>query len=186
AAVTPPIRKCLANDDVFLTGNNQLWRTDNFFSGSVVAWKSNALPTGSTIRGIAFAPSDAKCNTYAYGTAVGQIRLTVDGGKTWADLDPSKNLPARGVNTLAFDPANPNVIYAGFSGFNLATSGKPGHLFKTTNALAAPVLWKDVSPGVDVPFDVITVDPSDPKSVFVGTDSGLWHSSDSGSSWQRM
>jgi uncharacterized protein (TIGR03437 family) len=186
AAVTPPVRKCPSIDDVFLTGNNLLWRTDNFFSGNTVEWKANADALGSTIRGIAFAPSDSKCNTYAYGTAAGQIRLTVDGGKTWTNLDPGKTLPARGVNTLAFDPASPSVLYAGISGFNLATPGKPGHLFKTTNALTAPVVWTDVSPGADVPFDVVTIDPSDPKSIFVGTDSGLWHSGDRGSSWQRM
>jgi uncharacterized protein (TIGR03437 family) len=186
AAVTPAVRKCPASDDVFLTGNNQLWRTDNFFSGSPVLWKANAPTTGSTIRGITFAPSDTKCNTYAYGTTAGQIRLTVDGGKNWIDLDPTKALPARGINAVAFDPTNPNVLYAGFSGFSLATSVRPGHLFKTTNALATPVVWKDVSPAADTPFDAVTVDPSDAKSVYVGTDAGLWHSSDSGSSWQHM
>lgn len=184
--VTAPVRKCPRKDDVFLAGGRGLWRTDNFFTGSTVSWVANAPATGSTIRGIAFAESDATCNTYAYGTTGGQIRLTTNGGRTWTDLDSGKALPTRGVNALAFDPNNPEILYLGFSGFNMATPAKPGHLFKTSNARAPSPAWVNVGPAVDLPHEVITIDPSDPKSVFLGTDAGLWHSIDSGISWQRM
>jgi uncharacterized protein (TIGR03437 family) len=184
AAITPPVRKCPRVDDGFLTGNNGLWRTDNFFSGATVSWTANAPSLGSQITGIGFAESDAACKTYAYGTAAGQIRLTKDGGKTWADLDRGKTLPARSVHALTFDPANPNMLYVGFAG--LGTPGKPGHLFKTINALDSSPVWVDISPSADSPCEVITVDPANPKSVFLGTDAGVWHSSDAGATWQRM
>jgi phosphatidylserine/phosphatidylglycerophosphate/cardiolipin synthase-like enzyme len=45
----------------------------------------------------------------------GQVQLTRDGATTWRDLDPGRSLPARPVNSLAFDPTNPNVLFAAFS-----------------------------------------------------------------------
>jgi uncharacterized protein (TIGR03437 family) len=185
-AVTPPVRKCPRIDDDFLTGDLGLWRTNNFFSGATVSWSSNAPPLGSKVRGIAFAPSDASCNTYAYGTASGQVRMTTDGGTTWIDLDPGKTLPARGVDAVTFDPSNANILYLGVAGFNPALPGRQGHLFKTTNALASPPTWVDIGPPPDVPYEVVAIDPSNSKSVFLGTDAGLWYSADAGSTWQQM
>ena len=183
---TQPVRKCPRIDDDFLTGGLGLWRTNNFFSGATVSWSSNAPPLGSTVRGIAFAPSDAACNTYAYGTSSGQVRMTTDGGTTWIDLDPGKTLPARGVDAVTFDPSNANILYIGLAGFNPAAPGKQGHLFRTTNVLASPPTWVDISPPADLPYEVVAIDPSNSKSVFLGTDAGLWYSADAGSTWQQM
>lgn len=196
AAFVPPVRKCPSNDDVFLTGTNRMWRANNFFNSAAPAWVPNGpahpfqfpywLTAPGTILTIDFAPSDTACNTYAYGNRGGQVQLTTDGGKTWGDLDPSKSLPARPVNSLAFDPANPNILYAALSSFNDATPGKPGHVFKTTNALATSPTWINVSPPDDVPYNVIVIDPRAPNSVYAGTDAGLWYSANSGAGWQRF
>jgi uncharacterized protein (TIGR03437 family) len=43
-----------------------------------------------------------------------------------------------------------------------------------------------VSPSDDEPFDVVAIDPSNSKSIYVGTDSGLWHSSDGAVTWQKQ
>jgi hypothetical protein len=186
AAVTAPVRKCPLNDDVFLTGNNQLWKTIDFFSAAAPSWSANAAPVGGIIRGIAFAESDASCNTYAFGTNTGQIRLTINGGVLWRDIDPGKSLPTRGVNSLAFDPADPNVLYAAFSSFDIGTPGKPGHVFKTVNAQATSPAWTNISPPVDLPFNVLAIDPRNSNSVYAGSDTGLWFSSNGGAGWQRL
>jgi hypothetical protein len=46
-----------------------------------------------SILAITFVESDRNCNTYAYSTRAGVVRMTKDGGTTWSDLDPMKTLP---------------------------------------------------------------------------------------------
>src|SRR5262249_8427495 len=193
APFVAPVRKCPANDDVFLTGTNRVWRSDNFFSSERPSWTANGPPSSfpnpnsifylGTIFEIEFVASDTTCSTYAYGNGGGQIQLTRDGGKTWTDLDPSKSLPPRSVNGLAFDPTNPNILYAALSSFDDATSGKPGHVFKTANALSASPTWVNVSPPLNEPFNVVRVDPINTKLIYAGSDTGLWRSTDGAATW---
>ncbi len=112
--------------------------------------------------------------------------MTRDGGSTWTDLDPAKSLPPRPVNGLAFDPTNPNVLYAGLSSFDDGTPGKPGHVFKSTNALAAGPTWTNVSPPENQPFNVIAIDPTNTNLVYAGSDTGLWRSLDGARTWVHM
>jgi photosystem II stability/assembly factor-like uncharacterized protein len=196
AAFVAPVRKCPTNDDVFLTGTNRMWRTNNFFGSDAPAWAANGPPhpfrfpnslvAPGAILSIEFAPLDPACNTYAFGNRGGQVQLTRDGGTTWRDLDPARSLPARPVNWLAFDPANPNVLYAALSSFDVATPGKGGHVFKTTNALSDSPSWVNVSPPMDMPFNVVAVDPTDSRVVYAGSDVGLWRSVDAAATWVRM
>jgi len=191
AAFVAPVRKCPSNDNVFLNGTYRVWRTDNFFGSPPPTWVANGPQSSSkdplfglppTILEIEFVASDTTCNTYVYGNSLGQVQLTRDGGH-WVDLDPGKTLPSRPVNGLAFDPTNPNILYAALSSFDDATPGKPGHIFRTTNALAASPTWLNVSPPLNQPFNVIRVDPTNSNLIYAGSDTGLWHSSDGAATW---
>jgi photosystem II stability/assembly factor-like uncharacterized protein len=196
AAFVAPVRKCAANDDVFLTGTNRLWRTNNFFSSAAPVWTANspahpyqspqALDAPGAILSIAFAAQDRECNTYAYGNRGGEIRLTRDGGRTWKDLDSGRRLPPRPLNGLAFDPANPQTLYAVFSGFDHGTPDRPGHVFKSTNAMSEAPTWTNVSPAWDQPFNVVAVDAAQPNLVYAGSDSGLWRSHDGAQTWIQV
>src|SRR5262249_32852061 len=127
-AAVAPVRKCPSNDDVFLTGTNRLWRTDNFFSAVTPSWSPNgpSSPYGNpnginypgTILEIEYLASDTTCNTYVWGNKGGDVQLTRDGGKTPTNLDPGKSLPPRPVNGIAFDPTNPNIAYVALSSFD--------------------------------------------------------------------
>lgn len=180
------IEKCAANDDVFVAATNNLWRSNNFFSAATPSWFANGPEMGTAITAVAFAPLDGSCGMYAFGTANGQLRLTINGGSTWADIDPVNTVPNRVISGLAFDPTNSNILYVTLSGFNEGTVGQPGHVFKTINALASPPSWSNVSPPVNIPHNTIVADPTSPNIVYVGTDLGVWKSADAASTWHHM
>jgi photosystem II stability/assembly factor-like uncharacterized protein len=177
----------------FLTGSSRLFRSNNFFLAEAPSWNANS-PGGSAIASVGFSLTDATCNTYGYGTMAGDVRVTTDGGNIWINPDPRQILPvcgtgpgycARAVSSLAFDPNAPRTLYVAFSGFNEITT-KPGHLFKTLDWTAAAPFWIDVSPPVNLPNNVVALDPAVLNSVYVGTDAGVWHSIDGGLGWQFL
>ena len=167
---------CTTNDDVFIAGLDNLWRSDNFFSGGSAFWTSNGPEEGSGVLAMDFAAADASCDTYAYGVANGAMKITQDGGSTWTDLDPSAQIPDRRITDVAFDPADANVLYVTISGF-----GPEGHLFRSDNALSASPTWTEISPPVDTPHN--TVVATGDGNLYVGTDFGVWVSSDDGGTW---
>jgi photosystem II stability/assembly factor-like uncharacterized protein len=193
AAFVAPIRKCPTDDNVFLTGTNRLYRTNDFFSAPTPMWSENSpthpglvwLLSPGTIVSIVFFAPDQTCNTYAFGNRAGEVQLTRDGGRNWANLDPQRTLPARPVNSLAFDVANEGTAYAAISSFDDATPSRPGHVFKTTNAFSSSPTWTNISPPDNIPFNVVAVDPSNSSFIYAGSDAGLWFSGDAGATWQR-
>jgi photosystem II stability/assembly factor-like uncharacterized protein len=188
------LAKCPADDDVVFVGNARLWRTNNFFNSAAPTWSSNS-PTipgsipGCTgckgVRTIAFPGSDS-CNSYAFGGGDGVLRITTNGGASWSDLDPSRGVPARAVTGLRFAPSDSNVAYVTLSGFDEGTPGRPGHVFKSTNALSGSAAWTDVSPPANIPFNVVAIDPTTPNTLFVGADNGVWASNDGGATWAYL
>lgn len=175
--------KCLHNDNLFIAGTDNLWKTTDFFLTGGANWTANGPEMGTGIVSMAFAPLDTSCNTYAYATDIGHIRLTTDGGATWRDIDSANSVPNRFITDLAFDPANSNVLYLTLSGFDEGTPAQPGHVFKTTNSLALSPTWSNISTPVNLPHNALVVDPSAPNNIFVGTDLGVWNSTDGGNSW---
>ena len=191
AAIAAPVRKCPANDDVFLAGTNRIWRTNDFFNSAMPSWTVNSQPAErQSILTITFVESDRNCNTYAYGSRTGAVRMTRDGGTTWSDLDPMLTLPARAVNSIAFDPTDANRAFAAVGGYDAVTPGKPGHIFRTDNALSSSPAWTRVGPPdqpfADVPFNAVAIDARNTQLVYAGSDNGLWQSNDGGTSWTKL
>src|SRR5262249_41016126 len=97
--------------------------------------------------------------------------------------DPNNQVPDRPVATLAIDPKNANVIYVGLTQFDETIPGQPGHLFKTTNALAASPTWTRLGPTLNLPFFSVAVDPINSQIVYLGTNQGLYKSLDGGATF---
>lgn len=93
-------------------------------------------------------------------------------------------LPNRFVTDIALDPRNPQRAVATFSGFNRATPNAPGHVFLTSNYGA---LWTDISGNLpDTPVNSVVLDPNKPATIYVGTDIGVFQTSDTGQTWVRL
>ena len=87
----------------------------------------------------------------------------------WINLGTFSN---DSVPTIAVDPSNPSIIYAGTS-----VSG----LFRTVDG---GTIWSPANTGLTSPFMLsLAIDPTTPSTVYAGTYGGVFKSTDTGLNW---
>ena len=160
------------NPSVLYLGTTRLWKstaageswvplpTDNVVGG---LWSED------NIRSIAIAPSDPA--TIMVAKAARILRST-DGGTSWTA--GSFGLPGRNVTNVEISPVNRNIAFATIAG----TTGPS--VFFTSNGLN----WSPRANGLpSFSAQVIRFDPTDPSTLYVGTDVGVYRSTDGGETW---
>ncbi len=101
---------------------------------------------------------------------------TTDGGTSWTDV--TGPLPDRYPLDIAIDPNDPAVVYVAYGG------ALTGHAFKTTDA---GVNWTDVTGTLpDIPVTAFLVDPMNSSVVYLGSDIGVYVSTNGGGSWESF
>ncbi|MBZ5637129.1 MAG: hypothetical protein LAO51_00075 [Acidobacteriia bacterium] len=165
--VTPYTLSPTSPSTMFL-GTYQMYRSTNGgTSFSLVG------PTDMTGGGSENISTVSVCRTdgnYVYaGTTDGYPWRSTDGGSTWSQL--SGGLPARRINDVEADPTNPGRAFCVVSGFGTA------HLYEYTEGS-----WVARGGGLpDVPANTVLVLSA--NVVYVGTDVGVFVSSDGGVSF---
>jgi hypothetical protein len=156
-----------------------------YFGRSIIFKSTNSAGTWTATNGgvqldgnpaLSMAMSATNTDTVYVGTAPyvtrAHIFRTTNGGTTWADI--TGILPDRYPLDLATNPNNAGVVYVTFGGFG-------SHVFKSTNAGAS---WFDVTGALpDVPATAALVDPENDQTVYVGTDLGVYVSTNGGTDW---
>ncbi|MGH9847196.1 MAG: hypothetical protein ACREEM_51525, partial [Blastocatellia bacterium] len=120
---------------------------------------------------------------YAAGVAGGVWRTT-DGGAMWAPIaDLIANIA---VNSMAMEPGNPGVIYAGTGQGTFAGSAVRGAgIFKTTDG---GVTWTQLAATNNIDFHYvndIVISPNNAQRVYAGTRTGVFLSTDGGATWAK-
>lgn len=137
--------------------------------------------TSGYLTAIKVAPSDAR--TIYTGSSDGLVYVTRDLGGNWTNTTRAP-LPNRFIGDLAIHPTDPNIAYVVYGGYNRNTQQTPGHVFRTTDGGQT---WADVSNNLpDIPANAIEVDPNNPNEIYVGTDLGVFFSSDGAASWAPL
>jgi uncharacterized repeat protein (TIGR01451 family) len=188
-----------ANPDQLFLGTYRLYRTNNAKAPSAgdVHWDTISGDLTSGCPGTA--PNGARgCFISAIGLADGGtgVYTGADDGYVYYSPDavtsPSptftrvdkKPLPERPVTSFAVDRSNSRIAYISYAGFNKATPGRPGHVFKTTDAGEH---WLDISSNLpDTPVNSLILDPSYPGTVYAGTDVGPLVTYNGGLSWELL
>jgi photosystem II stability/assembly factor-like uncharacterized protein len=99
------------------------------------------------------------------------VSKTIDGGETWQSV--SNGLGATQIFSLAINPFNPNVIFAGSTGDGAFKSADGGNS------------WTPVS--IDSTVYGLLVDPDDGNIVYAGSNGdGVYKSTDGGNSFARI
>jgi len=122
----------------------------------------------------ALTPWQVDGHVIAAGTEKG-IYLTRDGGRDWTRISLLGAQWPYPVVSLAFDPANSNILYA----------GTPHLAWKTEDGGA---VWRPIHRGMPEDSDIFSldVDARKPTRLFVGTCGGVYRSLDGGSTWSSL
>lgn len=148
------------------SGGGGVYRSDD--AGR--SWNIIGLPH-ETVRALAQSPLDAKI--FLAGSLTGVYRSN-DDGASWERITPAHHDDLRNFDSVAFDPKDANVYYAG-------TYHLP---WKTANGGKD---WFPVVKGMIDDSDVmsIIVDPANPESVHATACSGIYHSTNGGVQWVK-
>ena len=158
------------------TGGDFIWRTLN---GAAQWARASAITAGVTqVSAIAIAPTDS--NRALVGMADGFIHrnsgaLTAVSTTSWPSTRPRSGW----VSSLAFDPSNKDIAYATYSTFGGV------HVWRSMDGGAS---WTQINGSgngalPDVPVHSIVVDPSNTARLYIGTDVGVFVSTDGGANW---
>ena len=203
-----------------------VWRTKNALSGQP-SWQflsgGFGMNSGSSI---ALDPNDPTGDTLYVGTGeanasgdsaagVGMYKST-DGGDTWTGPLGASSFAGRAIGTIAVQPGNASVIYAGTTrgvagisavsggGVSLIPGAAPWGLYKSTDGGTTWTLLHNGSANVascDTVAEAITagspcslrgvrraaIDPNNPNVVYAGSyGRGVWRSSDAGATWVQV
>ena len=152
------------------TGGLKMWRTVNRGDN----WQPASAPLPAAVSAVAVQPGNG--NVVLAGTSAGHIVRTDDAAAAgpatqWAVAQPREGF----VSSIAFDPTDPNTVYATYAGFG------GDHVWMSTDAGRTWAPRNSTLP--DIPVHSLAVDPTRPNRLYLGTDLGVFVSLDRGLTW---
>src|SRR6266853_2842510 len=135
-------------------------------------WEIVADLHGKSLRALSMAATNQK--TLVAGALDGIYR-SHDGGHAWERISPENHAEIKNIESIAIDPVNPDVIYAG-----------TWHLpWKTEDGGKT---WHSIKKGVIDDSDVfsIVIDPSQPENLFISACSGIYRSDSAGELFRKI
>ncbi len=167
------------NPATLYLGSFRVYRSTN--SGSNWTPVSGDLSGGAGETIVTIRVSRTNSNFVITGASAGVISISTNAGSTWSAISTSV-LPARPVGDLVFRQYNENTIYAAFQLFSSLGGGdNKGHVWKTNNR---GLNWINITGNLpDIPANALALDPNDTLHILVGTDVGIFRTTDGGSSW---
>jgi photosystem II stability/assembly factor-like uncharacterized protein len=201
-----------SNPDIIYVGSGEGLRRPDLSTGDGIykstdagkTWQHLGLRDGQQITNILIDPQDPNRvfvavlgHPYGPNSERGVFRST-DGGATWQKILYKDD--DTGATDLAFDPKNPQIIYADLWSSRRPpwTTGAPleghnGGLFKSTDGGET---WHPLTKGLPTNAQGLGrigfgISPSNPNRIYALVDAapevgGLYRSDDAGESWQRI
>lgn len=135
-------------------------------------WETAPDMHGKSIRALAMAPSDHL--TLVAGALDGVYRSR-DSGDSWRRISPEHHAEIKDIESVAIDPANPDIIYAGTWHLPWKTDDGGKH-------------WHSIKKGVIEDSDVfsIIINPADPAVVYMSACSGIYKSESAGELFHKI
>jgi len=164
------------NSERLWVGGKNMYRTGN----SAESWQPASTALKGRATAVAVAPNDT--DRVAAGTESGFIHVTTSGGTANVATKWNTSRPRKAwVTWVAFDPDDAQTMYATYGGFG------GNHVYRSTNGGAR---WQSIdgtgAAGLpDIPVHVVLVDPENSQRLFLGTDLGVFVTTDGGDTWAQ-
>lgn len=147
------------------------------FAAPDPAWKP--LPIwGGDVWSLAFQPENP--DIVLAGTSAGQVYISPNGGRTWADAGPPLPFAGWVVSSLKFDPNHPGRLWAGLRGIwtggHVVSSDDLGRTWRSRALAGLP----------NEPVYVLALVPGREGRVYAGTASGVYVTDDTGDTWRQL
>ena len=155
------------------------WSVENQQAGDVYRshdggnnWEALAGIHGKSVRAMAMSASDSKI--LVVGALDGVFR-TKNGGNSWERISPPSQAEVKNIESIAIDPKNPDVVYAGT--WHLA--------WKTDDGGAN---WHHINKGMIDDSDVfsVIVDSTNSSVVYASACSGIYKSESAGDLFHKL
>jgi len=134
-------------------------------------WRDAGL-AGHAVRALVQSASDP---AVLVAGALDGVFLSRDFGETWQRITPAGDAELRNFDSLAIDPRDPEIIYAGT--FHLP--------WKTVDGGAH---WSAIHAGMIDDSDVLSLvtDRENPRRIFASACSGIYRGVDGGAAWEKL
>jgi photosystem II stability/assembly factor-like uncharacterized protein len=130
-------------------------------------------PGSYDVTSLAFDPTTP--TTLYAATRYGDVYKSEDGGATWRYLRQSREVRGLGF-LLAIAPTTPTTLYLYGDGVYKSADGGE--------------TWRAVNRGLELgemnSVSALSIDPTNPRVVFAGTNAGVYKSDDGGESWRKI
>jgi photosystem II stability/assembly factor-like uncharacterized protein len=160
--------------NTMLAGGSSLWRSTTV-KAATPQWLAIKDEAGSPISAIAVAPRDSQIIWVGHND--GQIYKTREGKAArprWSRVDQGgTQLPNRYCTRIVLDPVDPAVAYVTFGSY------ERDNVWKTTNG---GLSFESIDP-TPAPVYSLAIHPDRSQSLYLGTEVGIFTSSDGGSTW---
>lgn len=131
---------------------------------------------------ITFHPTDP--NIIWVGAPAGGLWKTTDGGLSWTTN--TDNLPTLGVNDIAIDPVNANIMYIGTGDQDASDTYGVGVLKSIDGGLTWNITGLNWTASQGRSIGRVMINPNDNNMIFAGTTSGVFRSTDAGTTWTKV
>ena len=166
-----PYEMAPGDHNTVVYGQADVWKTTSVQTATTTSGWTQIATSGTVGGNVASIAIAGNPNKIYIGTDNGRILVTVNNGGAWTSHG---GLPY--VSDLFVDDVNDNICYAGCGG---TTAGS--HVFKTTDGGG---IWNSITGNLpNVPVNTLVVRTGAPRMIFVGTDIGVFQSTDEGTSW---
>jgi photosystem II stability/assembly factor-like uncharacterized protein len=120
------------------------------------------------------------------GTTAGNIYKLAKSGSSWsATAIQAAPLPGRWVWDISTLPGSTNTVIVVLAGFGT------GHVWRGAVPASGTATWTDISgtaPGrlPDIPVNSLVIEPAAPDTIYVGTDIGVFRTTNGGTGWVQF
>ena len=146
-------------------------------------------PVGNRVSAVTGVPGNL--NIYYIGAASGGIFKSVDGGIHWEPVFDDQ--PAASIGSLAIDPVNPNVVWAGTGETFIRSNISHGNgIYKSTDAGKT---WRHMGLDATGRIGRIVIHPTSPDLVFAAAmghgygpqqERGVFRTTNGGETWEHV